>query len=549
MVVVELIFPSGRYHATPWGAHVNEGLVEYPPSPWRLLRSLIAAWHCKLRPPQAAAAGEEQRVLGSLLISLAGELPCYRLPPALAAHTRHYMPPFKGKTTKVLDAFLDLGRDAVLQIAWPGVLLDDQQASLFGRLTRVLGFLGRAESWVSAALLCNDDANGAGPWNAVALRAGEVVPPGHQVIRLLAPMKPADFEIWRTGELERRTREILAADRARAAARRGTPGRSRMSAKKKAKIEGSLPRSVPEVLEVETGTMRKEGWNRPPGSRWVDYVRPAEITAASPDTIVPGRAAARPTAARYVVASQAPPRLTEAVAVAERMRMALQAHSDGAGVFSGKSADGKPLRGHRHAFILCEAAGHHGRISHVTIHASMGFNEQARATLGRLVKVWGHGGHDLQLVLTGIGRPEDFAGRRVEAGQCPLLDVSRMWISYTPFVPTRHAKATRAGRPKLDAGGLQVGSPEHDLRRLLADRFAEPVRVESVRETRLGGRPTRWSAFRTARVRGGGRRSMAIGYGFRVEFSEPVRGPIAVGYGAHFGLGAFKPDLDRRRSS
>ena len=35
-------FPGGRYHATPWGSHVNEGLVEWPPSPWRLLRPFIA---------------------------------------------------------------------------------------------------------------------------------------------------------------------------------------------------------------------------------------------------------------------------------------------------------------------------------------------------------------------------------------------------------------------------------------------------------------------------------------------------------------------------
>jgi len=42
MPLIELRFPAGRYHATPWGSHVNEGAVEWPPSPWRLLRALIA---------------------------------------------------------------------------------------------------------------------------------------------------------------------------------------------------------------------------------------------------------------------------------------------------------------------------------------------------------------------------------------------------------------------------------------------------------------------------------------------------------------------------
>jgi len=32
-----LTFPWGRYHANPWGRHVNEGAVELPPSPWRPL--------------------------------------------------------------------------------------------------------------------------------------------------------------------------------------------------------------------------------------------------------------------------------------------------------------------------------------------------------------------------------------------------------------------------------------------------------------------------------------------------------------------------------
>lgn len=44
MIAISLTFPAGRYHATPWDRHVNEGAVEWPPSPWRLLRSLVAVW-------------------------------------------------------------------------------------------------------------------------------------------------------------------------------------------------------------------------------------------------------------------------------------------------------------------------------------------------------------------------------------------------------------------------------------------------------------------------------------------------------------------------
>ena len=50
MLAIRFLFPAGRYHATPWGRHVNEADVEWPPSPWRLLRALIATWHRKLDP-------------------------------------------------------------------------------------------------------------------------------------------------------------------------------------------------------------------------------------------------------------------------------------------------------------------------------------------------------------------------------------------------------------------------------------------------------------------------------------------------------------------
>ncbi len=249
-----------------------------------------------------------------------------------------------------------------------------------------------------------------------------------------------------------------------------------------------------------------------------------------------------PTVARYIIASRTSPRLTETLAVAEKVREALQHHSDGAAVFAGKTADGRPLAGHGHAFIFCEAAAD-GHIRYVTAYASVGFDRRAQRALSHLVEVWGYRrDHKMQMVLTGIGRPEDFGGLRVDAGHCPLLAEARVWVSHTPFVPTRHAKVTRAGKPKRDDRGLQIGSPEHDLRRLLAERFPEPIKVESVPETRFGGRPTRWSSFCTLRKRGGGRRSTAVSYGFRIEFDKPVHGPIAVGYGAHFGLGTFTPE-------
>src|SRR3984893_8958813 len=94
-VILKLTFPAGRYHATPWGRHVNEGVPEWPPSPWRLLRALVAVWK---RTCADLSQAQVQRMLEPLT-----QNPFFRLPACRVAHTRHYMPwEKKGPTDRVL---------------------------------------------------------------------------------------------------------------------------------------------------------------------------------------------------------------------------------------------------------------------------------------------------------------------------------------------------------------------------------------------------------------------------------------------------------------
>ncbi len=127
--------------------------------------------------------------------------------------------------------------------------------------------------------------------------------------------------------------------------------------------------------------------------------------------------------------------------------------------------------------------------------------------------------------------------------QCPLLARSKVWVSRTPFILTRHPKVTRAGAVKLDARGLQIGGPEHELRRLLGlSGFPEPVAVEPVPAAELAGHRIGWSCFHKTRSFGDGRRAGRVGYGFRIEFAETVQGPVAIGYACHYGMGGFVPE-------
>src|SRR5680860_1659340 len=155
MLAVEFRFPVGRYHATPWGRHVNEAEVAWPPDPWRIVRALIATWHRKLDPEAYPRAR-----LVDLLKQLVELAPSYRLPPAVHAHARHYMPVQGNKRTLVFDAFARFDPAAAVMAAW-NVDLDAKTAVIADELFRVIGYLGRAESWVEACRLseCKNDYN------------------------------------------------------------------------------------------------------------------------------------------------------------------------------------------------------------------------------------------------------------------------------------------------------------------------------------------------------------------------------------------------------
>ena len=542
MLVIGIRFLAGTYHATPWDRQVNEGDVEWPPSPWRLLRALLFTWYYK------ASDEVSEEVLRGLVEKLS-KPPKYHIPQATLGHTRHYMPLYRssidGKTAKVFDAFARISPGKELYVIWPELsLLNEERAALGILLTR-MGYLGRAESWIEAWLA---DEPG-GEVNSYPIEAGEHLPEGCDGVRLIACTPPNEYLEWRAKTVEDMKERRLS--RMRTGGReKGKPmDKVKLGGKDIEKIGMSVPVDLFQALHADTGELKSAGWSQPPGSRWVIYARPRDIFAIVPRSEPESaeRTGGTPTIARFAVASQVPPRLTDAVSLAEKIHDSLVSISEGSGVFIGLDEHGKPLKGHGHSYIICESnlaqrKGRRGEITHVTVYAKMGLGLRERKALNKLTRVWGHGGHDIQLVLLGIGRPEDFTGTGPVMGDCPLFAMSRTWLSRTPFVPTRHLKSTRAGKPKTDGSGLHIGSPAHDLRRLLGlAGFPPPVSVEPCHSTDLGGHETRWLHFRQQRKGGGGRMGTRTGCGFRIEFPTPVRGPVAVGYGAHFGLGLFVP--------
>ena len=529
MTVLSLRFPAGRFHATPWGRHVNEGGTEWPPAPWRLLRALLAVWYAK-------ASEVPEGTMRRLFERLAEAPPAYTLPPASLGHTRHYLPFNEGsneKRTKVFDAFIHLPEETPLLCHWDVDLEPEERRALAILLER-LSYFGRAESLVEARLLDPAVDLVSAP-NTRPLRDGDKLPPGTEIVRLLAPLPMGDYVRWREGYLAAAAQFALTQSGA-------VPG-ERKASKSKKSAPPALPPDLFAALHADTGELQATGWALPPGSQPVAYVRssrafdPAPVRRRSISS-----AKALPTVARYALASAVLPRLTAAVSVADRVHQSLVKWSRSHPVFTGLDEIGQPRRGHDHAHLFCEVSDRRDTITHLTVYAREGFDPSALLALRQLNKVWGHGGHDIQLVLLGVGQPGDFAGSESKAGQSAILQTATEWMSLTPFVPTRHEKFGAGRAPKLDATGRQVGSAAHDLLRLLRlhwpDTEPEIVADELTSSTHP---PLRWLQFQHRRTTGDGLRGSQRGHGYRVRFNREVAGPIAVGYGAHFGLGLFQP--------
>jgi len=297
----------------------------------------------------------------------------------------------------------------------------------------------------------------------------------------------------------------------------------------------------PGNLLAETADLHAERWSDPPGSRWVAYLRPDDAFAVNATHPPTKRRSRSFSVARYALDGTVLPLLQGMLSLGEVARRRLQEiygrqnHEVLSAIFSGKTPEGMPLQNHRHAFYIPTDEDSDGHLDHLTIYArvqvspeglDMGFEEAELQTLDAFRHLHQVGGKpDLRLVLLGIGDQYDWK-------DASIFGRSRNWRSHPPFVPPRHEK-TR---------GQKRETPVEQLRGELHRRgFPEPVVVRPILRCELQGRSIRWIEFRRERRFGTGRGGQGLGYGFAIEFAEPVVGPLCLGYACHFGLGLFLP--------
>ena len=250
-------------------------------------------------------------------------------------------------------------------------------------------------------------------------------------------------------------------------------------------------------------------------------------------TAGPTADAPAPTVAWFAISAAVRPPITRAIAVGDCVRRALVAYSDGHPTFVGRIGE-EPRTGHGHAFFLPADDDGDGRLDRIVICARDGFDARALGALERLHRtpVWGYGGPDLRMTWLATCREDEVGGLVGEAmrGRAAQLGRARIWESHTPFVPPRFPRSR---------GGRAVDTVDAQARRMIAGLgLPAPTTITPLAgEATPAGVP--WDRFLLRRQRGGGACGLMRGHGLRLVFDAPVPGPIALGYGAHQGLGQF----------
>ncbi|MCY3791872.1 MAG: type I-U CRISPR-associated protein Csb2 [Gemmatimonadetes bacterium] len=541
-------FPAGRYHATPHGHHVNEGLIEWPPSPWRILRALISVgynsglWNSG--GPSPAARG--------LIEKLSAEPPRYFLPAAVGTHSRHYMPigslDNKSKIEKTKLVFDTWARieDREMVAIWPDTRLTGQESCILTVLAERLNYLGRSESWVQGRVIPDNES--LPEPNCFPKR--DECRPGREQVALLVPVSASDFAAWRKAQLVE-ARAALPLPEGR------KPSRTLLNNRKKAAMP--YPADLIDCLQKDTAWLRSHGWNWPPGSRRVLYWRPAEAisvgapkarTATRPEHRVQAMLLSLTNSSRNDHALPPVARTLSQAELLHRAVVGIASHKSRLPPpeITGRDRNRRPLRGpHQHAHINPLDLDDDGHLDHILIWAPGGLGAQAQAAVRSVRTTFNKGGIEpLRLALAAIGSLPDMARLPGQYGghMSRLKASAPIWQSLTPFVPPRHVKArgknTLEGQILVELRSRGFPKPAAVLR--LAPISWSQGETDPARGPVGTKGETSWSRFRhfkLARQRGP-QPPLTYGFAIRLEFERPVSGPIAIGYGSHFGLGLFE---------
>ncbi len=368
-------FPFGRYHATPWDASVNEGRVEWPPSPWRIVRALVSTW--KVRLPHLSEAA-----VMALLNHLVTEPPTYWTPPTSRGHSRHYMPSnshvtnVPGKNRHLaFDPFLAINPDEEMIVEFARDL-DADQRTLLSTLAADIPYLGRADSVCHARVI--------------------KMPPSHP--QRLTKFKPGTSQ----------TKDLRL-------------------------LVPQTPFSFQDLCESPTA-LRASRRIDPTKAKWVEYRQIGGETR--PRQRFPTTSKPQVTAARWFLPDQGRPPIVEAVAVGHLLRQAVMRQArEPSQALSGRTNGGPRRDQHQHAHYLAFSANNDGRIDTLAVWAPGGLGESEIAGIAKLRRLSAPE-HLRRLGTYRLGL-EVLATADLALPELVGSSPSQTWVSVTPYLPGR----------------------------------------------------------------------------------------------------------------
>lgn len=252
-------------------------------------------------------------------------------------------------------------------------------------------------------------------------------------------------------------------------------------------------------------------------------------------TVMPIAHKRRFTTARFALYGKPLPRIEEAVRVGEAIRAAAMGCAKR---LFGEGGIPRALSGHElgednrhgHAFWLPDP-NERGEITHVVVHAPDGLGPDAIRVLTAMRTLRLGEGESLRLMLEGCGQARLFNEQTRLAGE------SALWRSVTPYLHPWHLKKPQMRSPEaLHQAILEQLHREWHAR---GSGLPEIVDFCELPHVTFAGRHLRALHFRRFRRKHELVQPDRHGRLIELKFDAPVCGPLALGFGCHFGLGLF----------
>lgn len=505
-LVLHQLLPLGRFHATPWRVNpFDDHFGEWPPSPWRLVRAVVARWY-QWRRETPEPRGEHE--LDDLVRALCDSTYRFHLPihARKGSPLRQYFPVEFGwnpadkekaavrryGTSLAQDNYWCVPRDHDGAIWWfvEGDLWTDQLGEALECCLERMIYFGRAETFTQIRRF-----SGTAPEPNCELLDESRKAGSSGSVPVLVPHRATGRP-----DVERVT------DDPDVAKRSVPPGARLMHAVRPRRPPAG---ENPDLLSVRTDCRLLQlaiGWNVAPEARAV-----ARLTARF-------RSAVLRELLRIKTGNPDATWIKAGTSVREAMADML-----------GKDANGKPLDGHRHTEFL--AWWEKQRPTRLLVwRSARAFDEDEQTAVlcaASRELSWAAAGPDADAWKIKLVPLDDAVSPPPGFDGVPAT----VWESVTPYVPTRHH--LRGGKPRARE------SISSQIRRELALRgcvAAEQAEIEEVGDAS-------WVAVHVPRNRGSDRAFLGDRHGFwmRLTFADPVVGPLRLGHSSSFGLGLFRP--------